>query len=268
MLYYCYYCQDQFPQYCLLDTALAQLSRPDKITQARFHLPKAPVLLLLGLTVRTPPQAGKDCVRDQGPTILVPGSSKYSTIKCLSSRSVSKAKAGRGRELLLLAERSWPLSWPLLQPGRFVAARYELLHAGCSVRAQLLWHSWLIFAGDCNDNNTVDMCTVLVLLPGQLVRVRGTMPRIWHLHVAAHAASSGEQYAQLSMGFRGALSPCQIRLVQTTAVIHQPPPTNGRPSLSPGVRFIGRRETCGDMHMRAHGRCLGYGARKVALSCN
>jgi hypothetical protein len=63
----------------------SQLSRPDKITQARFHLPKAPVLLLLGLTVRTPPQAGKDCVRDQGPMILVPGSSKYSTIKCLSA---------------------------------------------------------------------------------------------------------------------------------------------------------------------------------------
>lgn len=36
--------------------------------------PKAPVLLLLGLTVRTPPQAGKDCVRDNGSMILVPGS--------------------------------------------------------------------------------------------------------------------------------------------------------------------------------------------------
>ncbi|KAH8121791.1 hypothetical protein LI328DRAFT_137144 [Trichoderma asperelloides] len=54
----------------------AQLSRPGKITQARFHLPKAPVLLLLGLTVRTPPQAGKDCVRNNGPMILVPGSSE------------------------------------------------------------------------------------------------------------------------------------------------------------------------------------------------
>ncbi|KAL7926863.1 hypothetical protein ACQKWADRAFT_91105 [Trichoderma austrokoningii] len=125
--------------YCMLGTALILftgngLSSAARIKSlARFHLE---------LTVRTPPQAGKDCVRDRGPLILVPGSSEYSTIKCLSSRPSKQQKSGRGRERLLLAERSWPLSWPLLKPGRFVAARYELLHAGCSVRAQLLWHRW------------------------------------------------------------------------------------------------------------------------------
>lgn len=96
------------------------------------------------------------------------------------------------------------------------------------------------------------MCTTATRLA---VRVRGTMPRIWHLHVAAHAASSEEQRAQLSMAFRGALS-CALAMPDSPGPNDGCDPAtaaNKWPAKPQPRREIHWPQRAGAaMHMRAH----------------